>query len=69
MVILIRENGNSIKPMEKEFINIRMAQYMMENGWMICNMVMELKYGMMDQDLKVFINLEKNMDKVNFKIL
>ncbi len=44
-----------------------MAQYMMENGWMICNMVMELKYGMMDQDLKVFINLEKNMDKVNLK--
>jgi hypothetical protein len=32
MVTLIRENGNSIKPMEKEFINIRMAQYMMENG-------------------------------------
>ena len=44
-----------------------MAQYMMENGWMICNMVMELKYGMMDQDLRVFINLEKNMDKVNLK--
>jgi hypothetical protein len=30
-------------------------------------MVMELKYGMMDQDLRVFINLEKNMDKVNLK--
>ena len=65
MVTHIKGNGNSIKQMGKGSIIILMGLHMMENGWMICSMAMGLKSGMMVQDLKGFINLEKNMDKVH----
>jgi len=39
--------------MEKENIYMLMVQNMKENGKMINKMVMVLKYGLMDQNIKV----------------
>jgi hypothetical protein len=39
---------------------------MMENGWVICVMVLESKNGQMEQDTRDNGNIIKHMEKENF---
>ena len=41
-----------------------MERYTKDNGWMIFSMVMEMKVGVMDLNIRDSINLGKNMDMV-----
>jgi hypothetical protein len=50
--------------MDLEFSSIKMERYTKDNGWMIFSMVMEMKVGVMDLNIRDSINLEKNMDMV-----
>lgn len=46
MEMFMKDNGKMIKLMEREYIDIKMAQFTLENGTKICNMVMEYKNRM-----------------------
>ena len=50
--------------MDLEFSSIKMERYTKDNGWMIFSMVMEMKVGVMDLNIRDSINLGKNMDMV-----
>ena len=66
MVIFIKDNFKWIKFVEEAFILIIMGQNMMDYGEMINKMDLELKHGQMALNLKAFIQMVKNMERVNF---
>lgn len=60
MEILLKANGHIIKLMDLEYIHIEVVQYTKAFGLIIYKMVMELKFGMMEANLKVNIKMEKS---------
>tara|TARA_B110000503_G_C7074644_1_gene382384 strand:- start:434 stop:709 length:276 start_codon:yes stop_codon:yes gene_type:complete len=58
-----KEIFKKIKYMEKAFIYIQMVQDMKEIGLMTNKTDKDLNHGLMDQNIKVVIKMEKNMDK------
>lgn len=65
MEIIIKENGNKIKLMDRGFIYIPMVQNIKEIGKMIFNKVLAYKVGKMGLNIKDIIKKEKNMEKEN----
>lgn len=52
-----------IKLMEQEPIPIQMERSMLDNGKMISRMVLELRNGQMDKDMKENIEMEQKLEK------
>ena len=69
MVMFMKEVWLKINFADKEFIFMKMDQNIQVNGLMMYNMVMVLKPGLMDLNMKVIIIWDKNMAKVNFNSL
>lgn len=59
------EIGLMMPHLGKELMYILMVPDMKVNGLTTINMVMVLKYGLMEQSMKVSINLVKRMEKDN----
>ena len=59
-----KEIFKKIKYMEKAFIYTQMVQDMKEIGLMTNKTDKDLNHGLMDQNIKVVIKMEKNMGKV-----
>jgi len=51
----IKDNGLMIRQKEKVYIFIKMVLHIQDNGIMINNMVMDIKNGQMEQNIKVII--------------
>ncbi len=63
IVMFIKESGLMIKLMEKEHIHILMEQNMLEIGRMINKMVLVCNNGLMANDMKVNIKMERKLVK------
>ena len=64
MVMFMKEVLLIINFVDKEFIYMKTVQNIQVNGLMTFNMDMALKPGLMDQNMRVIIIWDKNMEKV-----
>ena len=58
MVIYFKDNMLMILVTVMENIRTKMVQYIMEHGWNINNLVLDMKFGMIQLNIKVNIIME-----------
>ena len=51
MGVYLKDNMKIIKLADMENIHVQIRQLIMEIGWMICNMELGLKYGMIHHNI------------------
>jgi|688.fasta_scaffold338380_1 hypothetical protein len=61
----MKASGIKIWPTDSAFIYIVQELYMKVTGKIIFNMALELSYGLIKANIKVIIDLEKNMAKAH----
>ena len=66
MVMSMKENERTIKQMEKALIIMLVVLNTLENGWMISSMVMEKRFGQMEQNILEITLKVQNKEKECF---
>jgi hypothetical protein len=59
----MKESGSTTKLMAKVLTLIQMEHIIKENGWMISNMELVMKVGLMEQNMRESTLKERSMEK------